>query len=71
MLENGTGVLDASAASQDHAVPLDPLSIERIEIVRGPAALLYGSNAVGGVVNMVTKPDSRKDPERIERPGGN
>uniref|UniRef100_UPI0035A23646 TonB-dependent receptor plug domain-containing protein n=1 Tax=Burkholderia multivorans TaxID=87883 RepID=UPI0035A23646 len=35
------------------AVPEDPLSIERVEIVRGPAALLYGGNAIGGVVNTI------------------
>jgi iron complex outermembrane receptor protein len=55
ILQNGTGVLDASAASQDHAIALDPLAVERFEIVRGPAALLYGSSAVGGVVNMITR----------------
>lgn len=54
VLQNGTGVLDASAVSQDHAVSIDPLSVDRIEIVRGPAALLYGSNAIGGVVNLTT-----------------
>lgn len=55
ILQNGTGVLDASAASQDHAVAIDPLVIDRIEIVRGPAALLYGPSAVGGVVNIVNR----------------
>lgn len=54
VLNNGLGVLDASAASPDHAVSLDPLTIERIEIVRGPSALLYGSSAVGGVVNVIS-----------------
>lgn len=54
VLQNGTGVLDASSASQDHAVASDTLNVERIEIVRGPAALLYGPNAVGGIVNLVT-----------------
>ncbi|PWB33277.1 TonB-dependent receptor [Pseudomonas sp. SDI] len=51
LLRNGVGALDASSLSYDHAVPLDPVNIERIEIVRGPAALLYGGNAIGGVVN--------------------
>jgi len=52
-LEGGIGSADASAASPDHAVSVDPLSAERIEIVRGPATLLYGSSAVGGVVNVL------------------
>lgn len=54
ILQNGTGVLDASAASEDHAVAFDPLTVERTEIVRGPLSLLYGNSAVGGVVNIVT-----------------
>ncbi|VVD86888.1 putative TonB-dependent receptor [Pandoraea morbifera] len=53
VLQNGTASLDASSLSYDHAVAQDPLSIERVEIVRGPAALLYGGNAVGGVVNTL------------------
>lgn len=63
VLQNGTGVLDASAASQDHAVASDPINVERIEIVRGPSALLYGSSAIGGVVNMVSKriPETKID----------
>ena len=52
ILEDGIGVGDASNVSPDHAVTTDPLSAERIEIVRGPATLLYGSAAVGGVVNI-------------------
>ena len=51
ILRNGVGALDASSLSYDHAVPLDPVTVERVEIVRGPAALLYGGNAIGGVVN--------------------
>ena len=54
VLSNGTGVLDASAASEDHAVVIEPMSVERVEIVRGPAALLYGNSAIGGVVNVIT-----------------
>jgi iron complex outermembrane receptor protein len=51
LLRNGAGALDASSLSYDHAVPLDPVNVERIEVVRGPAALLYGGSAIGGVVN--------------------
>ncbi|MFM1851264.1 MAG: hypothetical protein RIS54_948 [Verrucomicrobiota bacterium] len=54
ILENSVGTIDASVTSPDHAVSLDPLLIERVEVVRGPAALLYGGNAVGGVVNVIT-----------------
>ncbi len=53
ILQNGTGSIDASTTSPDHAVALDPLLIDRLEIVRGPAALRYGGNAVGGVVNVI------------------
>ncbi len=53
ILQNGIGVLDASGTSQDHAVPVNPLSAESVEVVRGPISLLYGSSAVGGVVNIV------------------
>lgn len=53
LLQNGTGALDASSLSYDHAVAQDPLTIERVEVVRGPAALLYGGNAVGGVINAI------------------
>lgn len=54
ILQNGLGVLDASGASQDHALPIDPLMMDNIEIVRGPLSLLYGSSAIGGVVNVIT-----------------
>ena len=54
ILQNGVGTLDASGLSFDHAVPIEPLSVERIEVVRGPAALFYGGSAVGGVVNVIT-----------------
>lgn len=53
LLQNGAGMLDASALSFDHAVSVDPLVIERAEVLRGPAALFYGGSAVGGVVNLI------------------
>ncbi len=51
--ENGVGSHDASALSEDHGVPIDPFSATQIEVVRGPAVLRYGSEAIGGVVNVI------------------
>ena len=48
--ENGIGTHDVSALSPDHAVPIDPFAAERVEVIRGPATLRYGSQAIGGVV---------------------
>lgn len=53
VLNNAGATLDASALSFDHAVPIEPLIVERLEVLRGPAALLYGGSAVGGVVNAI------------------
>ena len=53
IMQNGVGILDASSLSFDHAVGIDPLIIEQIDVIRGPAALLYGGSAVGGVVNAI------------------
>jgi iron complex outermembrane receptor protein len=53
ILQNGMGVLDASGTSVDHAVSLETLTARRIEAVRGPATLLYGPSAIGGVVNVI------------------
>jgi iron complex outermembrane recepter protein len=53
ILSDGLGANDASNISPDHAVSIDPGTAEQIEILRGPATLLYGSNAVGGVVNVI------------------
>lgn len=55
MMEDGIDSLDVSSVSVDHAVGIDPLIAEQIEIFRGPTTLLYGSGAVGGVVNTVTR----------------
>ena len=63
IMQNGVGVVDASSLSFDHAVSVDPLVIEQIDVIRGPAALLYGGSAVGGVVNAV---DHRIPTEKLE-----
>jgi iron complex outermembrane receptor protein len=53
ILENGIRTGDLSSQSADHGVNLDPATAGNIEVVRGPATLLYGSSAIGGVVNLV------------------
>lgn len=63
IMQNGIGILDASSLSFDHAVSIDPLIIEQIEVMRGPAALLYGGSAVGGVVNAI---DHRIPTEKLD-----
>ncbi len=65
VLENGLGTFDASAVSPDHAVSMEPLLFKSVEVVRGPAALLYGPTAIGGVVNSLT---NRIPDERIVEP---
>ena len=54
ILQDGVGVLDASSTSGDHAVAVEPFLADQIEILKGPATVLYGSGALGGVVNTVT-----------------
>lgn len=54
VLEDGQRVGDLSSQSGDHGVPVNPSSARRIEVVRGPATLLYGGNAIGGLVNLIT-----------------
>ena len=53
LLDNGGASIDASNLSFDHASAVDPLVLERVEVLRGPSALLYGGNATGGVVNAI------------------
>ena len=53
ILQNGSAVIDASDTSPDHAIGVEPLLADRIEILRGPATLRYGPGAIGGVVNII------------------
>jgi iron complex outermembrane recepter protein len=61
VMENGIDSLDLSSVSPDHGVSIESLNASQIEILRGPATLLYGGNAMGGVVNVV----SERIPDRI------
>jgi iron complex outermembrane receptor protein len=68
VLQDGQRVGDLSSQSGDHGVTVNPSSAKRIEVVRGPATLLYGSNAIGGLVNVITD----QIPEQpTTSPGGN
>ena len=53
ILIDGIGTLDLSSSDPDHQVTINPLTAERIEVLRGPSALLFGSSAIGGVVNVI------------------
>lgn len=64
VLEDGARVGDMSSTSSDHALSVDPLNAHRIEVVRGPTALLYGSNAIGGVINVIRDEIPTTLPER-------
>ncbi|UZK66335.1 TonB-dependent receptor [Sphingomonas sp. M1-B02] len=64
VLTDGLGSLDVSNTSADHAVTIDPLTAERIEILRGPAVLLFGSQAIGGAVNVIDRRIPRGVPEK-------
>jgi len=55
VLQDGLRTGTLSSSSGDHGEPVDSNAIERVEVVRGPATLLYGSNAIGGVVNVLTE----------------
>ncbi|CAN5750277.1 TonB-dependent receptor [soil metagenome] len=65
VLEDGNRTGDIASTASDHALTIDPLTAERIEIVRGPAGLLYGSNALGGVINVIREDVPRTLPERL------
>ena len=55
ILIDGLGTADVGNTSADHATTIDPLTVERIEVLRGPTALLFGSQAIGGVVNVIDR----------------
>lgn len=65
VLRDGVGVLDVSSSSQDHANAVEPLLAERIEVIRGPATLLYGNGAIGGIVNVIDNRIPEQVPEEF------
>jgi iron complex outermembrane receptor protein len=65
ILQGGIGNIDASAISADHANSLEPALAERIEVIRGPATLLYGNGAIGGVVNVIDNRIPRSMPSGL------
>ncbi|MDP1666869.1 MAG: TonB-dependent receptor [Methylobacter sp.] len=65
VLNNGIGSNDVSAISPDHATSVEPLLAERIEVLRGPSTLLYGSGAIGGVVNVIDNRIPDKLPDKL------
>jgi iron complex outermembrane receptor protein len=64
ILVDGIGSLDLSSSDPDHAVTINPLTAERIEVLRGPSALLFGSSAIGGVVNVIDTRIPRRVPDK-------
>ncbi|PEQ13778.1 TonB-dependent receptor [Novosphingobium sp. PC22D] len=69
VLTDGIGAIDVSNTSVDHAVVVNPLLAERIEVLRGPQSLLYGSSAIGGVVNVIDKRIPTSVPDEIAHVG--
>lgn len=65
VLTDGIGAIDASSVSADHAVVFDPLTVDHIDVVHGPAVLLFGGQAIGGAVNALDKRIPRRLPEAI------
>ncbi|MEE4315840.1 MAG: TonB-dependent receptor, partial [Erythrobacter sp.] len=63
VLVDGVGTADVSNTSVDHATSIEPITVERVEVLRGPAVLLYGSQAIGGAVNVIDKRIPTRMPE--------
>ncbi|RJT25174.1 TonB-dependent receptor [Chakrabartia godavariana] len=71
ILADGIGSFDVSNTSVDHAVVINPLTADRIEVLRGPASLLFGSSAIGGVVNVIDSRIPRNVPDEGLHADGN
>jgi iron complex outermembrane receptor protein len=66
VLQDGDRAADLSSAAPDHGVSIDPLSAQRVEVVRGPASLLYGNQALGGVVNVISNDIPTSIPTHVD-----
>ena len=66
VLQDGDRAADLSSAAPDHGVSVDPLAAERVEVVRGPASLLYGNQALGGVVNVISNDIPSSIPTHVD-----
>jgi len=65
ILIDGLTSLDLSTSDPDHAVAINPLTAERIEVLRGPGALLYSSSTIGGIVNVIDDRIPRRVPDHV------
>lgn len=70
VLHDGQRTGDLAGSADDHGVTVDPLAAQRVEVVRGPATLLYGNNALGGVVNVISDDVPSHVPGRVEWSAG-
>jgi iron complex outermembrane receptor protein len=70
VLHDGQRTGDLAGSADDHGVTVDPLAAQRVEVVRGPATLLYGNNALGGVVNVISDDVPAHVPGRAEWSAG-
>ena len=66
VLQDGERAADLAGVSADHGITVDPLNAQRMEVVRGPASLLYGNNALGGVVNVISNDIPTSIPSHVE-----
>lgn len=66
ILQDGQRSADLAGSADDHGLTIDPLVVERVEVIRGPATLLYGNNASGGVVNVISRDVPAHVPARAE-----
>ncbi len=69
ILEDGGRTGDLSATAADHALAIEPMTAEHIELIRGPSALTYGSNTMGGVINVIRGQIPRDMPDHIHMSG--